>query len=56
SEYIAARRIAYSQQLIEQGRSISEACYQSGFENMSTFIRSFRNITGMTPSEYRKKS
>ena len=56
SDYIKARRIAYSQRLIEQGRSISEACYQSGFENMSTFIRSFRNISGMTPSEYRKKS
>jgi len=54
SEYIRARRIAYSQSLIEQGYSISEACYQSGFENMSTFIRSFRNISGMTPSEYRK--
>lgn len=56
SNYIKARRIAYSQRLIEQGCSISEACYQSGFENMSTFIRSFHNITGMTPSEYRKKS
>lgn len=56
SEYIKARRIAYSQSLIEQGSSISEACYRSGFENMSTFIRSFRGITGTTPSEYRKKS
>ena len=55
SNYIKARQIAYSQSLIEQGCSISEACYRSGFENMSTFIRSFRNITGMTPSEYRKK-
>ena len=54
SNYIKARRIAYSQQLLEQGYSICEACYQSGFENMSTFIRSFRNISGITPSEYRK--
>ena len=54
SEYIKARRITYSQSLIEQGYSISEACYRSGFENMSTFIRSFRGITGTTPSEYRK--
>ena len=54
SNYIKARRIVHSQRLIEQGCSISEACYQSGFENMSTFIRSFRNISGMTPSEYRK--
>ena len=55
SEYIRARRIAYSQNLIEHGCTISEACYQSGFENMSTFIRSFRSIVGMPPSEYRKR-
>ena len=54
SEYIKARRISYCQSLLEQGYAISEVCYQSGFENMSTFIRSFRNISGMTPSEYRK--
>lgn len=54
SEYIKARRITYSQSLIEQGYSINEACYRSGFENMSTFIRSFHGITGTTPSEYRK--
>ena len=56
SNYIKALRITYSQRMIEQGCSISEACYQSGFENMSTFIRTFRNISGTTPSEYRKQS
>ena len=56
SNYIKARRIAYSQKLIEQGHSISEACYQSGFENMSTYIRTFRNVSGITPSEYRKQT
>lgn len=54
SEYIKARRISHCQGLLEQGCAISEACYQSGFENMSTFIRAFRSIVGMTPSEYRK--
>ena len=56
STYIKARRIAYSQRLIGQGCSISEACYRSGFENMSTFIRTFRNVSGITPSEYRKQT
>jgi len=55
SEYIKARRIAYSQSLLEQGCPISEACYECGFENMSTFIRVFRSVVHMTPSEYRKK-
>lgn len=55
SEYIQKRRIAYSQSLIEQGCSIGESCYQAGFENMSTYIRSFKSVLSMTPSEYRKK-
>jgi len=54
SQYITARRVAYSKNLIEQGFTISEACYKSGFENMSTFIRAFRNFVNTVPSEYRK--
>lgn len=54
SEYIKAKRIAYSRNLMEKGLSISDACYSSGFENMSTFIRAFKSVTDMTPSEYRK--
>ena len=54
SEYIRARRVAHCQKLIEQGCPITEACYQSGFDNMSTCIRSFRNVVNMNPSEYRK--
>ena len=53
-EYITARRIAHSKNLIQQGYSILDACQEAGFRNMSTFIRSFRQVTGMSPSEYRK--
>jgi len=53
-EYIKARRISYCQRLLEQGCSISDACYRSGFDNMSTFIRAFHGTVGMTPSAYRK--
>ena len=55
SDYVKAKRISHCRFLIERGASISDACFQSGFENMSTFIRSFRAVVGMTPSEYRKE-
>ena len=39
-------------QLIESEYSVSEICYQVGFNNISNFNRQFKNITGFTPSQY----
>lgn len=52
-DYLLKCRVAHSQSLISQGVSLSDACYQSGFGSMSTFIRSFHALTGKTPSQYR---
>ncbi len=54
SDYIMKRRIAESQTLIMQGVPLIEVSYQVGFSSLSTFIRAFRTVTRMTPSEYRK--
>lgn len=54
SDYIMKRRVASSQRLIEQGAPLSEACFQSGFSSLSSFIRAFHSVAGMTPSAYRK--
>ena len=55
SEYIMKRRIAESQTLITQGMPLIDVAYQVGFGSLSTFIRAFRAVTGMSPSEYRKQ-
>ena len=38
--------------LIQKDVSIQEVCGQSGFSNLSNFNRSFRKVTGKTPTTY----
>ncbi|MCB9339969.1 MAG: helix-turn-helix transcriptional regulator [Lewinellaceae bacterium] len=40
--------------LLEQNASITDVCFESGFNNFSHFNRFFKEITGKSPSEYRK--
>ena len=54
SDYIRKRRIAMSCELIAEGMPLIDICYRVGFGNLSTFIRVFREITGITPSQYRR--
>ncbi len=53
AEYIMQRRVAQSQVLIAEGKPLSDVCFQVGFGSMTTFIRSFRSMTKMTPGQYR---
>jgi AraC-like DNA-binding protein/quercetin dioxygenase-like cupin family protein len=41
-------------QLKNQNTTIEQACYASGFRNASNFVRQFKRIKKMTPSQYRK--
>lgn len=38
------------------GESVTTACYGSGFNDYSNFIRTFGKVMGMTPGEYAKKN
>lgn len=42
-------------QILETDKTISEICYQSGFNNLSNFNRLFKKYRGLTPKEFRKK-
>lgn len=49
-------RIGHACSLImEKGTTVTEACYQSGYNNPSYFYRQFKSITGMKPGTFRKQ-
>ena len=48
-------RIGHSCKLLIQNKlSITQVCYESGFNNMTNFYKSFKKITGSSPLEYQK--
>ncbi len=54
SNYVTEIRISHACRLLMEGNhSISEICYQSGFENQSNFYRHFKKHTGIIPKEYK---
>src|SRR5688572_7674622 len=56
SDFLTEIRIGYScKLLIEKNISISEACYESGFNTISNFNRQFKAVTHHSPLEYKKK-
>ena len=48
------RRVLYAKELIAAGKPLNEVAYQCGFNDYSSFLRSFSKMTGMSPSAYRK--
>lgn len=56
SEFVNEVRIGHARRmLIEADRTIAEVAYASGFESLSNFNRRFRDISGISPREYRQQ-
>ena len=52
--YILQKRLLMANLLIKNGRSITDACMESGFNDYSNFLRAFKKIFGLSPREYYK--
>lgn len=56
THFVNEYRITHSLKLLaEQPLSITDICYESGFNNFSYFNRTFKSFTGKSPMEYRKE-
>jgi len=56
SRFLQELRIGFvCKQLIETDLTLTEICYDSGFNNLTNFYKCFKSITGKTPHEYKKE-
>lgn len=54
-EFLNLYRVNQSKRMLRLGKSITEACYSSGFESLSYFNRVFKKQSGETPSAFRRR-
>ncbi|KPM31764.1 AraC family transcriptional regulator [Croceitalea dokdonensis DOKDO 023] len=56
TQFVNEYRLVHASKLLaEQPISITEVCYESGFNNFSHFNKLFKAYSGQNPSEYRKQ-
>lgn len=56
TKFVNEYRLVHASKLLaEKPISISEICFESGFNNFSYFNKSFQEFTGKTASQYRKE-
>ena len=55
SQYVTYLRLEHAKQMLQETDiSVTEVAMQSGYQNISYFIRSFKKMYGVSPLKYRK--
>lgn len=53
--YLQRRRVERAMYLLRERRlSVTDACFDVGFNSLGTFSRTFKEIVGVSPAEYRR--
>jgi AraC-like DNA-binding protein len=56
SDFVNDMRIGYACKLLIEGHlSVSQICFESGYNNLSNFNRTFKKITKYTPTKYQQE-
>lgn len=55
-DYVIRVRIEKMAQLLAEGLSVSDAAGELGFSDIKNISRTFRQLKGMSPSEYRQQT
>jgi AraC-like DNA-binding protein len=55
TDFVNQYRINQAKNLLLQSKTVTEACYQSGFDNLSYFNKTFKKLAGENPSQFKKK-
>lgn len=54
TEYLTEYRIGQSRKMLLTNSTVTDACFASGFENLSYFNRTFKRLTGENPLAFKK--
>lgn len=56
-EYLNSKRVEHAMDLLKNtNKLVADICYDSGFQNVNHFNRTFKNTVGLSPTEYRRAS
>jgi AraC-like DNA-binding protein len=56
-EYLQERRLERAKQLLAAGHhSVTDVCYEVGFQSLGSFSTLFRRVVGQPPATYRARS
>lgn len=55
TDYVNKYRVNQSKKLLLMNKNVTEACFDTGFENLSHFNRTFKKFGGENPSAFRKR-
>jgi AraC-like DNA-binding protein len=53
SEFLSGLKIGYACKLLmKEEMTVTQVCYESGFQNLSNFNQQFKSVTKLTPKQY----
>jgi AraC-like DNA-binding protein len=55
TDFLNQYRVNQAKKLLMQNKTVTEACYQSGFENLSHFNKTFKKFARENPTAFRKR-
>lgn len=53
-KYLVQLRLDRAKRALAAGESVTDVCYQVGFESLGSFSSSFRRRTGLSPREWQR--
>jgi len=55
-QFLISKKISCAKILLRNGANVTEACFESGFNDYSYFISLFRKVEGQTPLKYKNQT
>jgi AraC-like DNA-binding protein len=55
-EYVNCKKIEKAKEYLHNNETVRESATKAGFDNMGNFIKVFKKLVGVTPSEYKKEA